>query len=672
MLIDLPAPDLFVKLPLSGKSSLAAHPWTGMAAVEILLVFAVFFLQGAWPVPDVNEPYYLGKAIHFWHPEWIADDFFLNSADTHEVFYFTVGWLALWLAPWLMAWVGRVLTWLLLAWAWWRLSWAVVARRWVAVLTAALFACALERCHMAGEWVIGGVEAKGFAFVLLFLGVEALVRNRWNRSVVLFGGAALFHVLVGGWSLVAAAIAWLLAGSQRPALVTLWPGLLFGAALSLPGLIPSLSLTWGVAPEIVARANFVYVYERLSHHLVLSAFPVFFVLRFGLLLCLWLVLCRRTPSTGATGRLQGFVTGGVAIALVGLLISALAALAPVRAAGLLRFYWFRLSDVAVPLGVALLGTWWIVEQLRLRPTFGKPLLAAATLIAGLHLGEFALLRPFPTIPRAVRVANYGGWREVCTWIAASPDVPPDARFLTPKLNQTFKWYTGRSEVANFKDIPQDAQSIVEWWDRLLDLHATGHKDPQYRWHDSLTELSLDRLRHLGEKYGAAYLVTESEPPLMLEQMYRNRTYAVYRLTPAAATPGNRSQGEKGGPGDAALLPVRRLIDPSVRNQRIRFVTRLSSSFDRFAPWQSPTNRKGGSSSVCCQTSSRAARSSGRSSQVSLSTTKTRGSSSIPRKAARRAKVSQGQGRQQVTGKSACKMWRSSMPIFQNHRPLTTR
>ena len=65
---------------------------------EIALVFAVFFVEGAWPVPEVNEPNYLGKAIHFWDPAWAQNDFFLGTADTHWVFYFTFGWLSRWLA----------------------------------------------------------------------------------------------------------------------------------------------------------------------------------------------------------------------------------------------------------------------------------------------------------------------------------------------------------------------------------------------------------------------------------------------------------------------------------------------------------------------------------------------------------------------------------------------
>ena len=126
-------------------------------AAEIALVFLVFFIQGARPAPDVNEPHYLGKARHYWVATWCPDDFFCNTADAHQVFYWTFGWLSAWTSLATMAWCGRVLTWALLAWAWRRLSWSLVPGRWYCVLSAALFVTLVDRFEMAGEWIIGGV-----------------------------------------------------------------------------------------------------------------------------------------------------------------------------------------------------------------------------------------------------------------------------------------------------------------------------------------------------------------------------------------------------------------------------------------------------------------------------------------------------------------------------------
>ena len=49
--------------------------------LEVALIVAVFVAYGAWPTPDVNEQYYVGKAIHFWNHDWLGNDTFLNTPD---------------------------------------------------------------------------------------------------------------------------------------------------------------------------------------------------------------------------------------------------------------------------------------------------------------------------------------------------------------------------------------------------------------------------------------------------------------------------------------------------------------------------------------------------------------------------------------------------------------
>ncbi len=592
--------------------------------VEIVLIFAVFAIQGAWPVPDVNEPYYLGKAIHYWNPDWLLGDFFMESSDTHQVFCLAFGWLSLWLSPVSLAWTGRIITWLLLAWAWRRLSFAVVPRAWCSVLTAALFGCMMERCHMAGEWVIGGVEAKPFAYVLVFLGIESLVRDRWNRALIFFGAASAFHVLVGGWAAVAAGIAWLwlrgwglsqfsrrkqhdlgkspdrrengtvpLApregdrsmfsaddlpvksdfspknGPVPPPLKSLWPGVVFGMILSLPGLWPSLMLDRGVDAETVRAAHQIYVFERLPHHLTLTGIRIDFITRmvalwaFWLMLGLWSRRCR-LPQGWQTCvcYLRALVTGAVVIAWVGVAINAIMLFDQALAADLLRYYWFRLNDVALPMGVALEGVAVLTAMIQTRNhatserlagelarraeanvdtrrasspakhcrIFANWLfLAIAVLVAAVHVGGHVMDRLHPSAPRSHRIANFADWRAACAWVAASGEIPPDARFLTPRLAQTFKWYTNRSDVATWKDVPQDAQTLVDWWGRIQAIYATGWPEGP-RWYEPLSAAGPEHAAVLGARYGADYLIVErGDPPLGLKKVYENDTYVIYRL-----------------------------------------------------------------------------------------------------------------------------------------------
>lgn len=512
----------------------AARPSRLELFIEIALVFVVFSIQGAWPVPDVNEPYYLGKAIHFWNPNWARGDFFLETADAHQVFYLTFGWLALLLSPVALAWFGRILTWGLLAWAWQRLSRSVVPRRGWAILTAAIFVATLDRYHMAGEWVVGGVEAKGFAFVLVFFGLEALVRNRWNRVWILLGAASAFHVLVGGWTVLAAGAAWLFAGGDRPSLRSMAAALVAGGLLSLPGLIPSARLTLGVAPAVAERANLIYVFARLPHHLAPLSLPNWpdYVVRFAALVVVLVAVYCVTPAEPGSRRLRLLVIASLLIAAIGLGINLLADYRPGLAAGLLRFYWFRLSDVAVPLGLSLA----IAERLSLlegqRPRWALGLFAALVLATGIHLVDIGRYRLVRLPPRSHWHLRWtGSWQLATQWIANSGEIPPDARFLTPRLSHTFKWFTARPEVATWKDIPQDAESIVAWWDRLLDIYATGSKIPGQEWYASFGEMSEDRVRDLARKYDAQYVLSYRRPrELKLDVVYRNRFYVVYQVT----------------------------------------------------------------------------------------------------------------------------------------------
>jgi len=493
---------------------------------EIVLIFLLMFLFAGWPPPEVNEAHYLAKAKHYWQPAWCAGDHFLESADAHLVFYWTFGWLTSVFSLPTVAWLGRLLTWGLLAWSWRRLSYAALPHRMASVLTACLFIFFTQRFHMAGEWVIGGVEAKGFAFAAVFLAVEAMLRGRWNATWILLGLATSFHVLVGGWSLIAAGCAWISCGGLRPSVRSMLPAMAVGALFALPGLIPAISLAHGTAPDIVREANRIYAFERLSHHLVFHRFPHGHMARHGLLLILWLAACAATPCELCTGRLgqrplRGFVGGAVALALVGIIIDQSIVIgmtfAPAAreqltavAASLLKYYWFRLSDAMLPMGAAIALVTFVRRLEVQRPAASQWALAAVVLVAGANLAYTNFerrsdLRPGADVQMWENDASknrgtYEDWRRVCRWI--SDNTAPDARFITPYAQQTFKWYAERSEVCSRKDVPQDAARVVEWWRRHEELY------PPLVKRSGLVMHGERKLVDLAKKYDVDYILVD--------------------------------------------------------------------------------------------------------------------------------------------------------------------
>jgi hypothetical protein len=360
--------------------------------------------------------------------------------------------------------------------------------------------------------------------------------------LVLFGAASAFHVLVGGWSFVALGVAWLSrklwavvqkptdVAAVCPTLWSLWPGVVVGLLLALPGLIPSLLLDWNADPKIVHQAHKIYVFERLPHHLVLTGMKPEFILRLVLLWGFWVVLPWFAPTTENLRRLRAFVVGAVCIALVGAAINLLLYVDKAMAADWLRYYWFRLTDVMIPLGVAL-HVGFIIDALwRKRPRMARLWLAAAMVVALANVGYQTIDRIYTLRPRSHKTADYEAWREACDWIVESGKIPQDATFITPRMAMTFKWYTGRKEVANWKDLPQDAAGLVKWWERIDALYATHDPPPNLRWHQALARRGEEPLRKLGQTYDADYLIAERVEPLLdFEVVYKNRTYVIYRL-----------------------------------------------------------------------------------------------------------------------------------------------
>lgn len=680
------------------KTSGAARFWRAFG--EIFLIFAVFVVYGAWPTPDVNEQYYVGKAIHFWNHEWLGSDPFLNTPDSHWLFYACFGLLSFLFSQNVLVWVGRVLVWLATACAWRRLSRALIPVDFVAVLTAAAFAFYLESFHLAGEWIIGGIEGKSIAFPFVFWGLAHFIEGKFNRGWILLGIASAFHVLVGGWTVLACLFGWALdahwaygaslrgdraagvelpggivgalrrrvAGFIRAGVKTL-PGLLIGGGTALLGVVPALRLDVGASADVIRESRRIYVYERLSHHLVASSLPWTFQQRFLLLVLAFVLLAtlgtvlldalreerRDVPSSASStpadeklrfARLQAFVVAALLIAGIGAAIdwgsqwlAAAGRIAdPKDAAGLLRYYWYRLSDWAVPLGVVFLATrltlelvcaalrraracvaaqayetrffgvcasaafttllggfllYWVCRFFYYRhavavataaavdallpipkPTESVSFIATVDILLFLLLGSctaavvvsllkarkrgaapdaddsnasrrsfslrtivsllvclvvvsvaapcwrltsFVDLRGTKVIPRSAppKESIADGWIDACQWVR--DNTPEDAIFLVPRGCESFKWHARRAEAGNWKEIPQDAKSIVTWSRKMEHFYANpGEPEGSpNRWNQPLNVVFINKGRQRvleeAKRYGFQYAVVETPP-----------------------------------------------------------------------------------------------------------------------------------------------------------------
>jgi len=299
-------------------------------------------------------------------------------------------------------------------------------------------------------------------------------------------------------------------------------GLLTGGAIALIGVVPPLLGDMNASAESIQKAHQIYVTQRISHHLDFGVFPVWHIARFGLLVWLWVMLYvwlrnRLLLNPLIFHRklepLKDFAAGALMISFGGLLLSGLAERGVLFCQGLLRFYWFRLSDFAVPASVSLACCFVVVYWLeREKDTFRRiacVVFVVCILLAGILLIKerhqtgipYADLRSLPQSPDDSQHfrESWENWVKVCHWIRDNTE--ENAVFITPSQQQTFKWYAERTEVFSWKDIPQDAAKIVEW-DRRAETLRGARRFSELDLLNCSDEFLLD----IASEYAADYLV----------------------------------------------------------------------------------------------------------------------------------------------------------------------
>jgi hypothetical protein len=472
-------------------------------------------------IPGVNEPHYLTKSRHVWDSTWCAGDLFLESSNPHLVFYRTVGLLAAWFPFPVAALMGRILAYGLLAFAWTRLAITFTRSSVAAILSAAIFLLIATLGNWSGEWLVGGVESKVFAYGFAFWATSSLFEGRLRSAAILLGFAVSMHPVVGAWFVVVLSAAGMLhhtAWVPVPAVagyrLSRWvlAGVLFLAA-ALPGLIPACALLGAGTPELSLEATRYQVLSRLSHHLNPFEFSARAYGHIAALLVATVVLAiaAKRSTRPAMRSFQVAVAASVAIAVCGIVIAV--GLPDVDlSVKLLKFYPFRLADVLVPMLAGMLFSQILTTRVSAQIGTGVAIaIAVIALWIPAHDRDSSRMRP------AVKSA----WGDACWWVRT--ETPADALVLAADTRWAFKWFAQRPEYVNHKDCPQDPESIAEFRRRQRLL---------FDWSTAAIEdriVSSDELADLQSQTGIDYMVTHRFGPIEMTPVYQNQFFRVYQL-----------------------------------------------------------------------------------------------------------------------------------------------
>lgn len=501
-----------------------------LAALHFVFVLLLIYSFSRIPIPGVNEPHYLCKAKHFWNPQWCAGDLFLESSNPHYVFYVTFGWLTQFFRLETVAVIGRCVGLIPLAIGWQLLASRLTGRNIAGPLSVGLFLVLQAAGNWSGEWLVGGIESKVVAYGFLFWAMAQVLEFKIRSSALLAGLAISFHPVVGVWGAIIAAMATLLfILNQRKSIDwSLVPPLqhwcvaaVFMCLTAAPGLVTAAQAVFEGDADSTRIANLLQVGHRLAHHLDPLKFPKEAYRYFTLLLFIWFLLNVNQKATNQSIWWNRAMLASLFIAGCGIIIAW--GPRPLKEMpgyqwriSALKFYPFRLSDTLVPYTVAL----WAAERLASVWNRRKSIATTTFIVLPVLLLWISLLIPgSDKAPSRMSASKRSNWVKTCHWIKSQTEA--DDLVYSFENQWAVKWFCERPEYVNFKDCPQDAESIIEWNQRRWVIARWRRKV----FNDGI--VSKSELKELSQKTDATVFICDRLGPIEQQPDYQNEDFRIY-------------------------------------------------------------------------------------------------------------------------------------------------
>ena len=520
---------------------------TGIMFLAVILFLCLkLLLEDIMSAGGWNEVDILPLARHYVAPNWVTGDWYLNQPAGYRMLFQTLfGRLAVAWGFLATSLVGRLICYGLVA-----SGLTLIGRKLGLSLPLLLLAVVLfltEQSLAAGEWLVGGLEAKSVAYGLIMLAISLMLDGRYLWMALLLGLATSFHVLVGGWAFLAV-LTWLILKPRLRLINIQYLGLvlLLYLAASTFAIGAVAKQLFDITPTGSIPPSFIYVFLRLSHHLNPLSWdsgwwlkPIIYLLVLAISISLlWRKRQIIPPEqyTACIGLAEFTIISFIPFVL-GLVV------APFDSQGsLLQYYPFRLGDVILPLNTCLLFASALEQTFSGRSR--RLLLLICLVVLSWQLSQQAVdfknqlvtLRQFPGVEQRIDPQ----WQALCTWVRTH--TAQDALVVSfPGKFNDFTWLAERPTVAKFKLLPQNKAGIIAWYNRISDLSGNADLVPtnfRTRKDNNLqikTQLqaSYDRLttaqvKSLMNKYNADYFIAQSQQQLDLPIAYQNSLYVLYR------------------------------------------------------------------------------------------------------------------------------------------------
>jgi len=214
-----------------------------------------------------NDHVTLPWALQFVDPNWLANDWFLNSSIGNQLLTATgIGWLITQAGFLPAAIISRLVAFCLLAATLTALVQKLQLPLGYTIAALWLFA-KFGQGIAAGENIFGAAESKVFAYACVFWGLSFFVEKQLALAYACLGLATSLHFLVGGYALFAALLVALYEGIPIRTIMVPLAGYAIFSAVGTYNVVGEMLRASGVPPEV----SYIIAYFRHPHHMVPGA-----------------------------------------------------------------------------------------------------------------------------------------------------------------------------------------------------------------------------------------------------------------------------------------------------------------------------------------------------------------------------------------------------------------
>lgn len=464
------------------KADLFSEKWfEWWERLPIWLILFVLLVSHKWGIDlSGGEAHYLAYAKHYMDPEWIPGSFtFSEEPGSRMLFQLVFGTLARYFDWSTQVGLFRLFNFLLYAVFLGRLVRYLGIPNWITFIVFEIYLVATQ-CFFASEWIFISFEPKTMAYACLFAGTLGWLKGAWRTSAWWMTLATYFHFLVGGWFMLTIAIVSLFQRKGRKTIrMIIWYAI---------GIAPLLLYIYSVVATVPdeqngIRADWIYVYYRLPHHLGLFKTVPYFIQTHltGVLWTLfWWVLIwsqRRVWQGSRPWHLLRQLHSAMGLFMVVFLIVAWVDATFLDHSGglLLKSYPFR-QDALFKLFTFLLFAFWIYRFFQnrkwLRYLAWSPVLLLILTIAQTN----------NNINRNKRFVNRPEYFALTNWIEENT---PNRSILVPyhipeNERISLGLFSGRDPWVEWKFVPAGTEKIYPWYNREMQLDTfqrTGNITP---------------------------------------------------------------------------------------------------------------------------------------------------------------------------------------------------